>query len=69
MILGSTPTTALDTISASGSNLCSLRPASFANNNAAEPSLSPLEFPAVTDPPSFLKAGLRFARISGVVLV
>ena len=64
IILGSTPITAELTIFAMGLRLFSVTPFSEANNIAAAPSFKPDAFPAVTVPPSFLKAVLSFDKIS-----
>ena len=67
IILGSTPTTALEIIFANGFKLYFFTASSLAKIMAAAPSFKPEEFPAVTLPPSFLKAGLSFANLSKVV--
>ncbi len=62
IILGSTPTTAEHTIRASGFKLYFFTASSEAIIVAAAPSFKPEAFPAVTLPPSFLKAGRNFAE-------
>ena len=66
MMRGSTPTTALVTISANGVSPCRSMPAWLARSRAQAPSLRPLLLPAVTLPPSFRKAGRSLDRMSGV---
>src|ERR1041385_2591447 len=68
MMRGSTPAAATATTRALGVRPSSSTALSDATSSAHAPSLSPLEFPAVTDPlPSPRNAGLSLARISGVV--
>ena len=66
MIRGSTPTIAEATILAFGLKPYKLMADSEAKNMAAEPSFKPAAFPAVTLPPSFLKAGFKVANFSSV---
>ena len=63
---GSTPATALPTNAPSGSMPSAWARSSLAITSAAAPSLIPLEFPAVTVPPS-RKAGLSAAIFSAFV--
>ena len=63
MTRGSTPATALATKRPSGSTPSSRAFSSLAMTSAAAPSLIPLEFPAVTVPPS-RKAGFSVASFS-----
>ena len=66
MMRGSTPTTAVPTIRASGLRSYLDKAASDAMIKAAAPSLTPEEFPAVTEP--FLRKGVaRFASLSSGV--
>ena len=62
-----TPETALITMRARGVAPSSRAPASDAISNAAAPSLSPDEFPAVTEPPSGRNAGLSLDNTSSAV--
>ena len=64
IILGSTPTTAELTILAIGFKLYFFTASSEAISVAAAPSFNPEALPAVTLPPSFLKAERNFASIS-----
>ena len=64
MILGSTPTTAELTILANGFKLYFFTASSDAIIVAAAPSFNPDEFPAVTLPPSALKAPLNLPNTS-----
>ena len=66
--LGSTPATAAETILAIGFILFLLIASSPAINKATAPSFKPEAFPAVTEPPSFLNAGLSFPKTSNVVV-
>ena len=67
IVRGSTPATAVETMRAIGVNPCALAPSSEQTNNAAAPSLSPDELPAVTEPlPSVRNAGFSLASPSAV---
>ena len=68
IILGSTPAMAEETILANGVSLSLIIASSLPINKAAAPSFKPDEFPAVTEPPSFLKAGLSEFNFSIVVV-
>ena len=68
IILGSTPATAAPTILASGLRWFLFAASSDPTINAAAPSLSPEEFPAVTEPFSFLNAALKLDNLSIEVL-
>jgi hypothetical protein len=64
MISGEIPTVAVETILAIGFRARWEATAADMSSTAAAPSFRPDAFPAVTVPPSVLKAGLSFARAS-----
>ena len=67
MIAGSTPATAVETMRAIGVRPSALARSASTRSTAEAPSLIPELLPAVTEPPSFAKAGRSLARASGVV--
>ena len=67
MIDGSTPVVAQDTIFASGVMPRFLASSALIRTSAAAPSLMPDALPAVTEPPSLVKAGRSLPSASTVV--